>query len=744
MKIRAELFALVLGPLLLSGPHLQAATNSCYAPPSGLVSWWRADGNADDAVGTNNGILEGGVSYATGEVGEAFVFDGTSGYITIPSSANLAPTGPFTVEAWVNYAMPGANHFIFSKGIDAGGGSSVDWALSVGDDNKLRAHMNIGGHWYVVYCNTALATNTWYHVAMVYDGAAVMGYLNGALDGSYSTSGAVQTTASALKIGAYSAPVGNGPPAYPFAGEIDEPSFYNRALSASELQGIYAAGNEGKCVPPPPNFIYAANGGGQVYEYDTNGNRSLVTSLTVPEGLVLDAGGNLYVAEYYQNALMKITPAGQVSTFATVGLSNPLGLAIDTNGNIYAANFGNNTITEYAPSGQESLFATNGLNQPYGLAMDANDNLFVVNQGNSTITKYSSSGAESLFANTGLNLPGGLALNASGLLFAENGDGTIVEFNGSGVPTLFASPASNPDLNGPHGLAFDQSGNLYVANYYGNNILKFNSVGQDTVFAAGLSAPTFVTVAPAFRVNTNPPSINGQPQPATVYAGTNVSFTVTASGTPPLFYQWSVNNTNISGATNSTFTITNVAQSDLGFYAVVVANAYGPTTSSNALLSLYPYIETPFTGAVTYWGKPAMLSVQGGGTGPLTYQWYDNGAAIANATNATFDLSTVEFTNAGVYSVVIGSPLGSVTNTPEQVVVNPAGVSLGMYPGVTVSGVVGYTYTIQSTSDLANTNGWTTAATITLTEPVQLWVDVNNNSLIATNAQRFYRVLPGP
>jgi len=76
-------------------------------------------------------------------------------------------------------------------------------------------------------------------------------------------------------------------------------------------------------------------------------------------------------------------------------------------------------------------------------------------------------------------------------------------------------------------------------------------------------------------------------------------------------------------------------------------------------------------------------------------------------------------------------------------VVNPAGVILGLYPGVTVSGVVGYTYIIQSNPDLTNTNGWTTVATLTLTQPVQLWIDVSTNASLPGNTHRFYRVLPG-
>jgi hypothetical protein len=159
---------------------------------------------------------------------------------------------------------------------------------------------------------------------------------------------------------------------------------------------------------------------------------------------------------------------------------------------------------------------------------------------------------------------------------------------------------------------------------------------------------------------------------------------------------------------------------------------------------MYPFIASPFTGLDTFWGFTNALSIAAWGTGPLTYQWFDNGVAITGATNQTLTLSDIQFTNAGVYSVVVSSPLGSVTNMSAQVVVNPANVSLGLFPGVYIGGVVGNTYIVQSNPSLTNTNGWTTVATVTLVDPVQLWVDINVNTTSPTNQQHFYRVLPGP
>jgi hypothetical protein len=254
------------------------------------------------------------------------------------------------------------------------------------------------------------------------------------------------------------------------------------------------------------------------------------------------------------------------------------------------------------------------------------------------------------------------------------------------------------------------------------------------------------TVGPVTATNAptiSPPMIVQQPQPLVVHAHDSASFTVTASGALPLSYQWSLNGTNISGATSSTLSVPSVTQSDLGNYAVVVTNDFGTVTSSNAVLSMYPYLATPFTGLVTDWGFTNTLSVAAWGTGPLYYQWYDNGIAVANATNQSLTLSSIQFTNAGLYSVVVNSALGSVTNTPAQVIVNPAGVSLGLYPGITISGVVGYHYVIQRTADLSDTNSWVTIANVTLAQPVQLWVDTNVDASLPINPRHFYKVLPG-
>jgi hypothetical protein len=247
----------------------------------------------------------------------------------------------------------------------------------------------------------------------------------------------------------------------------------------------------------------------------------------------------------------------------------------------------------------------------------------------------------------------------------------------------------------------------------------------------------------ATNVPTGGPVITRQPESLTVHAYDATRFSVDVSGTIPLSYQWSLNGTEISGATASSLVITNVRQGDLGVYTVSITNVFGSTTSSNATLSMYPFIATPFTGVVGYWGKATTFSVGAWGTGPLSYQWFKEGIAILDATNTVLSLPNTQFTNSGFYSVVVGSALGAVTNAPAQVVVNPAGVSLGFSPTLAIEGVVGYSYIIRRTADLSDTNAWLTMTNLTLLEPVQVWVDTSIDSSSPFNTKYFYQILPG-
>lgn len=321
-----------------------------------------------------------------------------------------------------------------------------------------------------------------------------------------------------------------------------------------------------------------------------------------------------------------------------------------------------------------------------------------------------------------------------------NGDGKLDIVVASQLPSLFSifQNTSTPGsfTTGSLGARVDFTSGY---NPDGPAIGDLNGDGRpDLVLPNTYSSNVFILVNSVPIAA--PPQITGQPQDVYVHAYDTATFSVTANGATS--YHWLFNGSSLLSTSTSTLTISSVEQSNLGSYAAIAANSYGAVTSSLANLYMYPSIVTPFTGLVTDWGQTTTLSVIAWGSGTLSYQWYDNGAIVPNATNSTLTFSAIQFTNAGSYSVVISSSLGSVTNTAAQVVVNPAGVSLGLYPGLTITGTIGYTYNIQSNPDLTNPNGWTTVATVTLWQPTQFWVDVNNNAASPTNQHRYYRVLP--
>ncbi len=247
------------------------------------------------------------------------------------------------------------------------------------------------------------------------------------------------------------------------------------------------------------------------------------------------------------------------------------------------------------------------------------------------------------------------------------------------------------------------------------------SVVVSNPFGSATSSNALLTV----RV---PPFIVVQPTPTnqTVIVGSNATITVVAGGDPTLTYQWRLNGVNLTGATAATLSLTNVQTSQLGLYSVVVSNPYGTVTSSNATLDVKtaPFVATQPQSLTVLQGSPAAFAVTAGGDGPFTYQWRFGGVAITGATNSSFGLGSAFTTNAGLYSVVITSPYGSVTssnatltvNVPPTIVVQP----------VSVESIAGSnaTFTVTATGDAPLSYQWrfngvnitgATAATLTLT-----------------------------
>jgi hypothetical protein len=168
--------------------------------------------------------------------------------------------------------------------------------------------------------------------------------------------------------------------------------------------------------------------------------------------------------------------------------------------------------------------------------------------------------------------------------------------------------------------------------------------------------------------------ISTQPLTQTSCAGSNVTFSVTATGSGTISYQWRKNGTAISGATSASYAINNISASDAANYSVLVTAGCGALTSSNALLTVNAatVITTQPTALTVCQGNVANFAVAGTGTGTLTYQWLFNGNPISGATSSTYSDNNAQLADAGNYSVIITGSCGAITSNSVALVVNAA------------------------------------------------------------------------
>jgi len=174
------------------------------------------------------------------------------------------------------------------------------------------------------------------------------------------------------------------------------------------------------------------------------------------------------------------------------------------------------------------------------------------------------------------------------------------------------------------------------------------------------------------------PSITTQPGNQSVTAGQTATFSVSATGTAPMSYQWRKNGTSISGATASSYTTPATSMTDSGStFSVSISNSAGSVTSNNATLTvnqaapIAPSIATqPASQTVTV-GQTATFSVLATGTGPLSYQWRMNGTNVSGANGSSYTTSaTTTGMSGSAYSVVVSNSAGSVTSGNAMLTVN--------------------------------------------------------------------------
>ncbi|HEY2951665.1 MAG TPA: immunoglobulin domain-containing protein, partial [Verrucomicrobiae bacterium] len=389
------------------------------------------------------------------------------------------------------------------------------------------------------------------------------------------------------------------------------------------------------------------------------------------------------------------------------GNTNGIGVSLQRR---EASNYGNEPLnwqagvpTPGAPNGAPLLTLPTISQQPQntGGAVGTNANFSVTASGGAPLTYQ--------WRFNGVPLSGG-ATNSTlalvGLQSTDEGAYTVFVSNPAGSvlsdaatltvqapPTITQQPqtqAAAVGANVTFTVVASGGGLTYQWRFNGTNLVgQTNSTLTLTnvqITAAGpysvLVANTFNTTpsAIAYLVMT-PPGITAQPQSRTVNVGSNVTFSVTATGDAPLGYQWRRNGVPLNGttATNATLLLPNAQNSDGGSYTVVVFNPSGSVTSAVATLNFFLQITQQPVSASVNPGTNVTFSVSAIGTGPLRYQWKFNGSDLAGRTSTNLPLTNVQLADNGDYTVVVTDDIGSVTSQAATltVLVRPA---LGLNP----------------------------------------------------------------
>lgn len=352
-----------------------------------------------------------------------------------------------------------------------------------------------------------------------------------------------------------------------------------------------------------------------------------------PSGIWVDQSGTVTLARLEDSLsldfrLNQIFAAGSITE-----MSGPRGYAFDpigdSVGNLYALNYTNVFISSDPPppyfrivrreangtwftlAGGPSNEIVDGtgttarFKSPGNLTLDRANNLHLIDRAEtdaSYIRKITNAGVVTTVSGKLLRPPTSLAVGAAATYFLTYADANIItRLDADGIETVIggtrdvsgSSDGTGALFTNPRSIAIDAHDTLYVIDGEGTTVRKGEFLGYA-------------------------PEITTQPASAATSAGGSVSFTVTATSSSALTYQWHLNGTALVGATSSTLNLTNLRALDAGDYTVVVSNGAGSVTSNKATLT----VNTPTTPAPSPSGT-------GGGGGGAPSDWF--AACVASA-----------------------------------------------------------------------------------------------------------------
>jgi hypothetical protein len=218
-------------------------TNPSSEPPSlknGLVAYYPFNGNADDESGnSNHGAVNGAMlaSDRFGNLNSAYLFNGSSNFITVPYNQIFDLPNSFTLSVWINTTNVNLGQRIIDRST---GGTSNDWLVDLSpnptDLKKIRCIAG-GAVTNLPYSNPSITqNNTWNLVTITYDRQNIKFYINGNIDNVLPLVTATPTSKNIVRIGAST----SGGAGF-FSGKLDDIRIYNRALTQDEI--TYLANN---------------------------------------------------------------------------------------------------------------------------------------------------------------------------------------------------------------------------------------------------------------------------------------------------------------------------------------------------------------------------------------------------------------------------------------------------------------------------------------------------------------------
>ena len=269
--------------------------------------------------------------------------------------------------------------------------------------------------------------------------------------------------------------------------------------------GVSAAGGKVYVSNSGANIIAAISGGAtaafagslSAYGEHGDGGPASAASLYHPGGSAVDSGGDVFIADSGDNVIREVTSAGTIKRIAGTGIAGPLGfpaglssldhpqdVAVNAAGDVYIADTYNNRVLKVTPAGQVTAVAGDGtagysgdgrlatfaeLNEPTGVAVDAKGNLYIADSANNVIRR--------------VDAVTGIITTVAGDYAADQADGGLGGFSGDG------GPATSARLNVPQGVAVDGAGDLFIADTFNNAIREVTPAGTITTVVNASAQP---------------------------------------------------------------------------------------------------------------------------------------------------------------------------------------------------------------------------------------------------------------